>query len=100
MTGAEEMESANSVNLRRIRLDKPDSLEEIIKLLHFHKMLCFFVKNIQSTHQNPLWIPATQWEKDCLPLHFSIYEKCSFIRAICRLQTLKNIFGEKVECLK
>lgn len=35
------------------RLDEPNGLEEIIKLLHFHKMLCFFLEDYSINAPRP-----------------------------------------------
>lgn len=79
-------------------LDEPESLEEIVKLLHFHKVLCFFLEDYSIHAPRPPWIQHDQWEKDCLPLHLSVSEKHRFLRAMCRLQIMKNIFGDTVWC--
>jgi len=79
-------------------LDEPDSLEEIIKLLHFQKMLCFFLEDYSINAPRPPWIQLDQWEKDCLPLHLSVSEKHRFLRAMCRFQIMKIIFGDTVWC--
>ena len=88
--------SGSSLN----RLDRPDGLEEIIKLLHFHKMLCFFLNDYSINAPRPSWIQPVQWENECLPLQLSLSEKCRFVRAMCRLQILKNVFGDAVYCLE
>lgn len=80
------------------RLDEPDGLVEIIELLHFHKMLCFFLEDYSINALRPPWIQPTQWETECLPLHLSLSEKRRFLRAMCRFQILKNIFGDPVLC--
>lgn len=79
-------------------LDEPESLEESVKLLHFHNMLCFFLKDYSTHAPRPPWIQQDQWEKYCLPLHLSVSEKHRFLRAMCRFQILKNIFGDEVWC--
>ncbi|KAJ5564962.1 hypothetical protein N7513_001204 [Penicillium frequentans] len=79
-------------------LDEPESLEEIVKLLHFHKMLCFFLEDYSVHAPRPPWMQHDQWERDCLPLHLSASEKHRFLRAMCRFQIAKNIFGETVWC--
>ncbi|KAI9040667.1 uncharacterized protein KD926_007883 [Aspergillus affinis] len=81
------------------RLDEPDSLEETIKLLHFHKMLRFFLEGFSNNAPRPPFIEPVQWEREYLPLSLSVSEKRRFLRAICRFQILKNIFGEPVQCL-
>ena len=83
------------------RIDQSNGLEETIKLFHFHKMLCFFLEDYSVNAPRPPWIQPIQWEKECLPLlHLSHSEKCRFLRAMCRLQIMKNVFGDSVYCLK
>lgn len=79
-------------------LDKPGGLEEVIKLLHFHKVLCFFLDDYSINALRPPWIQPMQWKNECLPLQLSFSEKCRFVRAICRFQIVKNIFGDPVHC--
>ncbi|KAI9035765.1 uncharacterized protein KD926_002915 [Aspergillus affinis] len=80
-------------------LIEPDSLEETIKLLHFHKMLCFLLEDFSINAGRPSWIQPAEWENEHLPLQLSPLEKRRFLRAMCRLQTLQNIFGNFVCCL-
>ncbi|KAJ5086602.1 hypothetical protein NUU61_007909 [Penicillium alfredii] len=75
------------------RLPEPAGLEEIIKLLHFHKILRFFLEDHSINAPRPPWIQPVQWEAQ-LPLCLSQSEKCRFLRALCRLQALTNIFGD------
>lgn len=81
-------------------LDESNSLEEITKLLHFHKMLLYFLEDYSINAPKPPWIQPMQWENEYLPLQLSFSEKIRFIRAICRLQIVKNIFGDPVRCVK
>ena len=81
-------------------LDEPYSLEEITKLLHFHKMLRYFLEDYSINAPKPPWIQPMQWENEYLPLQLSFSEKSRFIRAISRLQIVKNIFGDPVRCVK
>jgi len=80
------------------RLHEPSSLEELIKLFRLHKMLRFFLEDYSINAPRPPWIQPVQWENNILPLHLSLSEKRRFSRAMCRLQTLKNIFGDPVQC--
>jgi hypothetical protein len=82
------------------RLDEPNSLEESIKLLHFHKMLRFFLEDYSINAPRPPWIEPIEWGNKYLPLHLSLSEKHRFLRAMCRLQILHNIFGDQVYCLE
>lgn len=82
------------------RLDEPNSLEEIIKLLHFHKMLRFFLQDYSINAPRPPWIQPIEWKNKYLPLRLSLSEKHRFLRAMCRLQIVKNIFGDPVYCLR
>ncbi|KAJ5585230.1 uncharacterized protein N7459_005030 [Penicillium hispanicum] len=75
---------------------EPDGVEETTKLLHFHKVLSFFLEDYSLNAPSPPWIPSTQWENEYLPLNLTPLEKCRFLRAICRFQILKNIFGDPV----
>lgn len=77
-------------------LFEPDGVGETIKLLHFHKVLSFFLEDYSLNVPRPPWIPATQWENKHLPLQLTPLEKCRFLRAMCRFQILKNIFGDPV----
>lgn len=79
---------------------EPDGVEEMIKLLHLHKMLSFFLGDFSLNTPRPPWIPSTQWENKCLPLHLTPLEKRRFLRAMCRLQILANIFGDPVYDVK
>ncbi|CRG91791.1 Isoleucine--tRNA ligase [Talaromyces islandicus] len=81
-------------------LDEPNSMEEIIKLLHFHKMLRFFLDDYSINAPRPPWIQPIEWEGKCLPLQLSLSERSRFLRAMCRLQIMKNIFGDPVYCLE
>lgn len=67
------------------RIDQPNGLEEIIKLFHFHKLLCLFLEDYSVNAPRPPWIQSIQWEKECLRLQLSPSEKCRFLRAMCRL---------------
>ncbi|OQD77509.1 hypothetical protein PENDEC_c002G05185 [Penicillium decumbens] len=80
------------------RLHEPSSLEELIKLFRLHKMLRFFLEDYSINAPRPPWIQPVQWENNILPLHLSFSEKRRFLRAMYRLQTLKNIFGDPVQC--
>lgn len=82
------------------RIYQPNGLEEIIKLLHFHKMLCYFLEDYSTNAPRPPWIQPIQWENECLLLRLSLSEKRRFLRAMCRLQIMKNVFGDSVYCLK
>lgn len=82
------------------RLDEPNGLEEIIKLLHFHKMMCFFLEDYSINTPRPPWIQPVQWENKFLPLHLLLFENCCFLRAMCRFQTLKNKFRDQVHCFE
>lgn len=74
-------------------IHEPDGLEEIIDLLHFHKMLNFFLTDFSIHAPRPPWIETAQWEKQ-LPLHLTVLEKQRFLKALCRFQVLANIFGD------
>lgn len=74
------------------RVDQPDGLEEIIKLLHLHKKLHFFLEDYTINVSRPSWIDPAQWEQE-LPIKMSNNEKRRFMRALCRLQIHANIFG-------
>ncbi|KAJ5156472.1 hypothetical protein N7492_009275 [Penicillium capsulatum] len=74
-------------------IHEPDGLEEIIDLLHFHRMLNFFEDFLVHAPRPP-WIQAAQWENELLPLRLSCCEKQRFLRALCRFQVLRNIFGD------
>jgi hypothetical protein len=74
------------------RVDRPDGLEEIIKLLQFHKKLHFFLEDYTMNLPRPPWIDPAQWEQE-LPIKMSDTEKRRFMRALCRLQTHAHIFG-------
>lgn len=82
------------------RLDQPKNLEETIKLLHFHKILSYFLEDYSINAPRPPWIQPMQWENEHLPLHLSLSEKRRFLRAICRFQTVKNFFGDPIYCSK
>lgn len=82
------------------QLDEPNGLEEIIKLLHFHKMLCFYLEDFSINAPRPPWIQPMQWENKYLPLQLSCSEKRRLLRAMCRFQILKNIFGDPVHCFR
>ncbi|QKX57663.1 uncharacterized protein TRUGW13939_04781 [Talaromyces rugulosus] len=82
------------------RLDEPNSLEEIVTLLHFHKMLRFFLEDYSINAPRPPWIEPIEWENKYLPLRLSLSEKHRFLRAMCRIQIMKNIFGDRVQCLE
>lgn len=60
--------------------------------------MCFFLEDYSINAPRPPWIQPMQWENEFLPLHLSLFEKCRFLRAMCRFQTLKNIFGDPVYC--
>ncbi|KAJ5578636.1 uncharacterized protein N7459_007600 [Penicillium hispanicum] len=79
-------------------LRKPDGLEEVIKLLHFHKLLSFFLEDYSINAPRPPWIQLAQWKNEYLPLGFSPLETRRFLRALCRFQLLHNIFGDQIEC--
>lgn len=74
-------------------MDEPGSLEEIIKLFHLHKELHFFLEDYATDVPRPAWIQPAQWENETLPIQLTYIEKRRFLRALCRLQTLANIFG-------
>jgi hypothetical protein len=74
------------------RVAQPDGLEEIIKLLHFHKKLHFFLEDYTINVPRPSWMDPAQWEQE-LPIKMSDTEKRRFMRALCRLQTHANILG-------
>ena len=74
------------------RMDKPKSLEETIKLLQLFKQLHFFLEDYATNAPRPAWISPAEWEHK-LPLQLTSTEKRRFLRALCRLQILANIFG-------
>ena len=82
------------------RLDKVENVEEAIELLRFHKQLSFFLNDYSINAPKPLDAPDNQWWNKSLPLSFSALEKRRILRALCRLQIMKNIFGDTVYCLK
>ncbi|KAI9932370.1 hypothetical protein ASPWEDRAFT_27365 [Aspergillus wentii DTO 134E9] len=90
----DEIRSHASPNL----IDEPNGLEEVIQLLHFHRMLCFFLEDYSINAPRPPWIEPAQWESEFLPLDLSPCEKGRFLRAMCRFQLVKNLFGDPVYC--
>lgn len=97
-TEIRELSQSSLIQHSSNSLDEPDSLEETVKLLHFHKMLCFFLEDYSINAPRPPWIQHDQWEKICLPLNLSVSEKQRFLRAMCRFQIMKNTFGDTVWC--
>lgn len=73
---------------------EPNGLEEIIKLFYFHKTLRFFLEDYSINAPRPPWIEPTVWKSKYLTLKLSPTEKDRFLRAVCRLQTVSNIFGD------
>lgn len=71
-------------------------LKEVMKLLHFHKKLYFFLDDYTKNVPRPPWIDAAEWNKK-LPVKMSENEKSRFMRAICRLQIDGNVFGPPEE---
>ncbi|KAJ6020874.1 hypothetical protein N7540_006378 [Penicillium herquei] len=78
------------------QIDEPQNLEEVIKLLNFHKALCFLLDDFSINAPRPPWIEPTPWAK-LLPLQLTLSEKQRFLRAACRLQTIQNIFGNDIK---
>lgn len=81
-------------------LDQPAGLEELIELFQLQKMLRFFLNDHSMNAPRPPWIQPLHWETQCLPVSLSISETRGFLRALCRLQVLANIFGDSVEYLE
>ncbi|KAJ5174470.1 uncharacterized protein N7482_000347 [Penicillium canariense] len=75
-----------------LTLTEPIGLEEVIKLLHLHKQLQFFLEDYSTNIPRPSWMDPAQWEHE-LPLKMSDCEKRRFLRALYRLYTHANIFG-------
>jgi hypothetical protein len=73
-------------------LYQPGDVEEIVKLLRFHKILQFFFEDYTINMPRPSWIEPARWQQE-LPLTMSDVERCRFMRALCRLQIYSNIFG-------
>lgn len=44
-------------------------------------------------------MPLDEWKTTCIPLRLSTVEKRRFLRALCRLQILSNIFGDEIRCV-
>ncbi|KAJ5239651.1 hypothetical protein N7468_004270 [Penicillium chermesinum] len=80
------------------RMDKAESLEEVIELLHLHKKLSFFVNDYAINTPKPPKVSPAEWKNEYLPLKLSSTERGRILRALCRLQILKNIFGKSVLC--
>ncbi|KAJ5736746.1 uncharacterized protein N7483_001871 [Penicillium malachiteum] len=78
------------------QIDEPQNLEETIKLLNFHKVLCFLLEDFSINAPRPPWIEPIPWAK-LLPLQLTLLEKQRFLRAACRLQTLQDIFGNDIK---
>ncbi|KAJ5174469.1 uncharacterized protein N7482_000346 [Penicillium canariense] len=87
----EEIKRLSSMSATR--LDEPDSLEETIDLLWLHKELQFFLKDYSTNVPRPSWIDPAQWNHE-LPIQMSHAEQRRFMRALCRLYTHANIFGQ------
>ncbi|KAJ5970172.1 uncharacterized protein N7479_000090 [Penicillium vulpinum] len=75
------------------RIDEPGSLEEILHLLYLHKAFDFFLEDYAKNIPQPPWMEDDQLETSILPIELSQTEKHRLLRALCRLQTYKNIFG-------
>lgn len=75
-------------------IEEPAGLEEILKLFRFHKILRFFLEDFSINAPRPPWIQPAEWKSNHLPLHLSLVEKHRFLRAVCRLQIMMNIFGD------
>lgn len=86
-------QEVNTLNLAPgIRTDKPQSIQEIVKLFHLHERLNFILDDYSIYSPRPAWIEPYHWN-GLLPLHLSVVEKRRFLRAACRLQIHANIFG-------
>ncbi|OQE20172.1 hypothetical protein PENFLA_c017G06546 [Penicillium flavigenum] len=76
-----------------IPIDEPNSLEEILHLLYLHKVFRFFLGDYAKNLPRPPWMENDEWETSIIPIELSQTEKHRILRALCRLQTYKNIFG-------
>ncbi|KAJ5578276.1 uncharacterized protein N7459_007240 [Penicillium hispanicum] len=86
-------EMSGSGVMPELRPDQPESLEELLQLLNLHRMLHFFLEDYEKNIPRPPdWIGDAEWNHT-LPLELSHTEKRRFLRAVCRLQILANIFG-------
>lgn len=75
-------------------------MEEAIELLCLHKKLSFFLDDYFVNSPKPPNVPVSQWGSEYLPLKFSSLERRRILRAVCRLQIMKNIFGDTAYCFK
>lgn len=87
----DEIKQAASTSLKRI--DVVDNVQESLALFRFHSQLEFFLADYATNAPRPEWITETDWASCFIPMSFSHTEKYRFLRAMCRLQTLANIFG-------
>ncbi|KAJ5509992.1 hypothetical protein N7453_002095 [Penicillium expansum] len=93
------------------RIDEPSSIEEILHLFYLHKVFNFFMedyaKNLPRPYSKNIWLPPWMqelnlqwdipWETSVIPIDLSHTEKHRLLRALCRLQSYANIFGDP-EC--
>lgn len=78
----------------KFTLEQPVNLEETIDLIHLHKQLRFFLDDYPTAISQPPWLERQQWEIDIRPhIQMSPVEQVRFLRALCRLYILKNLFG-------
>lgn len=75
------------------KTNEPTSLEEMVELLHLHKVATFFLQDFCLHAPCPPWIESAKWIPEIFPLTPNDIEKGKFLRAIYRLQTYCNIFG-------
>lgn len=72
--------------------EEPSSIDEIIDLLRLHRKLQFFVNDYSTNAPQPQWVYDNSWEKDTLPITMSNDEKGRFLRALCRVYTITNLY--------
>ncbi|GFF44548.1 hypothetical protein IFM58399_07318 [Aspergillus lentulus] len=88
-----------SEEIRRLGLstwpfpDEPADIEEIIQLLHLHRVAHFLLDDYTRTATRPAWIDLEKWKDEILPLTLSRMEQRRFLRAFYRMQIYGNIFG-------
>lgn len=89
----DEIRESNQALTSSSRIREPKNLEEIIKLFRLCEVLHYFLDDFQKNVPRPTWMDITRWHNEILPIALSDTEKRRFLRAICRLQILANIYG-------
>ncbi|KAJ5107192.1 hypothetical protein N7456_003867 [Penicillium angulare] len=93
----EKFSAPHLLPFTQLEVHKSTELYELIDLLHYCKILRFFLEDFAKNAPRPPWISSSEWQHQTLPLSLSRLEIGRISRALCRQDIYANIFGPVIQ---